>query len=130
MASRIHVHGLSVRLDGDAALVCVGRKQVWDRADLSLLRDTFHRLVHDGSRSISVNLSGLQCIPSGFFGSLMDLSDRGIAVFLVAPHERVRQMLWFREFFHRDCVDCYSLRQEQCTFRFGDRDLESVMHCV
>jgi hypothetical protein len=60
----------------------------------------------------------------------MDLSDRGIAVFLVAPHERVRQMLWFREFFHRDCVDCYSLRQEQCTFRFGDRDLESVMHCV
>lgn len=124
MAARVHVHGLSVRLEGDSALVSVGREQVWEGADLSLLRDTVRRLVEDGSRSIGIDLSGVQYLPSGFFGLLMDWSDRGVSISLVAPHEQVQKMMWFTEFFHEDHIDSFSLRPEGGTLRFGGRGLE------
>jgi len=129
MAARVHVHGLSLRLEGDSVLVSVGRKQVWDGTDLSLFRDTVHRLIRDGRRAIGVDLSGVQVLPSGFFGSLMEWSDEGVSISLRTPHARVQQLLWFREFFDQDhvddedYVDRFSLRPEKCTLRSVGRSL-------
>jgi hypothetical protein len=74
--------------------------EIWDGADLSLVRDTLARLItQKRRRSIAVDMTHVQYVPSGFFGMLFDWFDAGVDVQLVRPRERVRNMLWFRKFF-------------------------------
>ena len=126
MPERKHVHGLSLRFMGDTAVINVGRKEIWDGADLSLFRDAFRELVDNGSSSVGVDLAGVQYLPGGFFGELMDWCDRGISIEVVAPHERVRQMLWFQEFFEQVAVGRHALRPDKSTFRLKIDDAQQV----
>lgn len=76
-----------------------GTMEIWDGADLALLRETLTRLVDkEKCKSIGVELTSVKYIPSGFFGMLYDLYEKGIAVTLYSPQPNVASMLWFKQF--------------------------------
>lgn len=87
------------------AVMDLGAMDIWDGADLALIRDTLVALiVREKRQRIGVDMSHVKYIPSGFFGMLFDWKDRGIEVFLYDPQPNVRNMLWFRQFAER-CAD-------------------------
>ena len=100
MAERKYTHGLKLSVRGHVTVLGIGDMEIWDGADLSLVRDTIFRLVReDHLDAIGVDVSCVQHVPSGFFGMLFDWHERGIEIQLFGPRERVQQMLWFRKFF-------------------------------
>lgn len=112
MAERKNTHGLTVKRQRRATVIDIGEMEIWDGADLSLIRDTLNRLiVKERRRSIAIQMRTVKYVPSGFFGMLYDWFERGITVRLVAPQERVTQMLWFQRFFELEQADCYLLRE-------------------
>lgn len=86
--------------------------EIWDGADLALLRETLSRLVdQQKQKAVGVEMTWVKYIPSGFFGMLYDYCERGVAVRLYSPQPHVQKMLWFREFFEADGADhVFSLR--------------------
>lgn len=81
-------------------VVVMGEMEIWDGADLALLRETLARLVDTEKRpAIGVELEFVKYIPSGFFGMLYDYKDRGVNVRLYSPQAHIANMLWFQEFF-------------------------------
>ena len=81
-------------------VVVMGDMEIWDGADLALLRETLAKLVDTENRpAIGVDLRFVKYIPSGFFGMLYDYTDRGVSVRLYSPQAHIANMLWFREFF-------------------------------
>lgn len=109
MAERKYTHGLTMTLRGPVTVLDIGKMEIWDGADLSLIRDTIFRLVNEeGIVSIGIDVSRVQHVPSGFFGMLFDWYEQGVTIRLFEPRDRVRQMLWFRKFFfeHDGSVFC------------------------
>lgn len=95
--------------DGHYAVV-MGDMEIWDGADLALLRETLARLTdQDRRKAIGVDLTFVKYIPSGFFGMLFDYAERGISVRVYQPQPHVQQMLWFREFFDRVGPEAFRL---------------------
>ena len=77
----------------------LGDVDIWDGADLSLLRESLSLLITaDGERSVGVDLTHVKYIPSGFFGMLYDWQERGVDVRLYDPQPNVAEMIWFRQF--------------------------------
>ena len=90
---------IDVRHDRGYPVLDLGSKEIWDGSDLALLRETLARLVErDGVTRIGVDMSYVKYVPSGFFGMLFDWSEQGAAIHLDDPCQRVRQMIWFRQF--------------------------------
>lgn len=88
-----------VRRQEGMATVSLGERNIWDVADMRLLRDVLERLVHvRGCRVVGIDMVGVQSLASGFFGILYDLYRQGVSVRLQSPHPCVREMLWFRAF--------------------------------
>ena len=105
---------LSCRVDGQTAVVQLDDMEIWDGADLALLRDVLNRLIqHDGFRSLGVDLTTVKYIPSGFFGMLFEWYEAGLEILLLRPQDNVRQMLWFRMFFAECGMDRYALTDEE-----------------
>ena len=91
---------LSVEIDTDFAIVALEDMEIWDGADLALLREALTALIErDGFRAIGVDLAAVKYIPSGFFGMLFEWYEQGLRIRLDAPQKNVEQMLWFRMFF-------------------------------
>ena len=91
-------------------VVVMGEMEIWDGADLALLRETLARLVDTEQRSaIGVDLTFVKYIPSGFFGMLYDYKDRGVSVRLYSPQAHIANMLWFREFFESVDGEAFNL---------------------
>lgn len=112
MAERKYTHGLQLSRNQNATIVSIGEMEIWDGADLSLLRDTLNELANRrGRRTIAVDMQYVQYVPSGFFGMLFDWFEAGIEVRLVRPRERVRNMLWFRKFFRLMDSGMYGLHE-------------------
>ena len=104
---------LRVRIDGDYAIVSLSDMEIWDGADLALLREALTALIeNDGYRGIGVDLSVVKYIPSGFFGMLFEWYEQGLRIRLQAPQKNVEQMLWFRMFFVPDSEDYFRLTDE------------------
>jgi len=84
--------------------------EIWDGADLALLRETLARLVDQEKRqAIGVDMTCVKYIPSGFFGMLYDYRERDVKVRLYAPQVHVQAMLWFREFFEESSPGVFDL---------------------
>lgn len=97
-------------------VVVVGDMEIWDGADLALLRETLARLVDSERRkAVGIDLNFVKYIPSGFFGMLYDYAERGISVRVYSPQPHVREMLWFREFFDALAGDAFQLGLRQQT---------------
>jgi len=102
--------GCTVEVREGHHIVFMGDMEIWDGADLALLRETLARLADQERRkSIGVDLSFVKYIPSGFFGMLFDYAERGLSVRVLQPQPHVRQMLWFREFFDLVGNDVFKL---------------------
>ncbi|MEM9703514.1 MAG: STAS domain-containing protein [Planctomycetota bacterium] len=77
----------------------LGAVDIWDGADLSLLRESLTILIADqGCTAVGVDLSHVKYIPSGFFGMLFDWRERGVDIRLYHPQPNVAAMIWFRQF--------------------------------
>jgi hypothetical protein len=110
MAERKSLDGLTLTRQRGTTLMALGDMEIWDGADLSLLRDGLNSIIlQHGSRSVAVDMSAVKYVPSGFFGMLFDWYDQGVAIRLLAPQERVRNMLWFRQFFRHEVDGWYLL---------------------
>ena len=111
MAERKYTHGLSTRDEQGVTVVDIGDMEIWDGADLSLLRDTLAILIQrERCKAIAVDMATVKFVPSGFFGMLFDWFEQGVSVRLIAPQPRVMNMLWFRRFFIWETEDRYRLK--------------------
>ena len=91
----------------------LGKVEIWDGANLALLRDTLSRVIsNEGRRHVGVDMTHVKYIPSGFFGMLYDWHDQGITVRLYSPQPHVENMLWFRQFFDQVDEQCFQLIRE------------------
>jgi hypothetical protein len=105
---------LSVRVEADFAIVSLEDMEIWDGADLALLREALTNLIEqDGYRAVGVDLSAVKYIPSGFFGMLFEWYEQGLRIRLESPQQNVEQMLWFRMFFVRQENDVFLLTDER-----------------
>ncbi len=106
---------LQVSTEGKIAVLDMGTVEIWDGADLVLLRDTLVEIRSDNRHpKIGINMQHVKSLPSGFFGMLLAWSDKNGpgSVFIISPGESVRGMLWFRLFFDAVAPDRYVLRKE------------------
>ncbi|MFN8705282.1 MAG: STAS domain-containing protein [Planctomyces sp.] len=104
---------LDIRVENETAIVSLEDMEIWDGADLALLREALTGLIEqEGFRSLGVDLSSVKYIPSGFFGMLFEWYDAGLKIRLYYPQENVAQMLWFRMFFRQEENDTYFLTDE------------------
>jgi hypothetical protein len=105
---------LTVRVDADFAIVSLEDMEIWDGADLALLREALTNLIEqDGYRAVGVDLSAVKYIPSGFFGMLFEWYEQGLRIRLESPQQNVEQMLWFRMFFVRHENEVFLLTDER-----------------
>lgn len=110
MAERKNTHGLVLTKRDDGTVIDIGEMEIWDGADLSLIRDTLARLIVDHRRrAIGIQMGTVKYVPSGFFGMLYDWYEEGITVRLYSPQPRVKNMLWFRRFFEQEDEQTYLL---------------------
>ncbi len=96
-------HQVNLRMLDNTALVGLDVLEIWDGADLIVLREALSSLVQmEGRLSVGVDMSSVMHIPSGFFGMLFEWYESGVEVLLYAPRSHVQQMLWFRMYFRED----------------------------
>ena len=98
-------------------LLHLGEMEIWDGADLALLREALFKLIeHEHCRSIAIDMRFVKYIPSGFFGMLFDWHEkRGVTFSLTPPQPNVQQMLWFRRFFCLNSAGLFELHADPPT---------------
>ena len=128
MAARKDYEGMELEQRGDALVICLGSMEIWDGADLALLRDSLNNLTKvERTAVVGVDMQHVKYVPSGFFGMLFEASDQGSEVRLYAPQARVRNMLWFRKFFEIEADGMYALqRGDAAPVPFRRRDAAAV----
>ena len=103
-----------INVNDGVHLLHIGTMEIWDGADLALIRETLTSLIEqDGYRAIGINLSAVKYIPSGFFGMLFEWYEQGLKVCLYDPQVNVAQMLWFRMFFISEDHGSYILNDHE-----------------
>lgn len=106
--NRLHFHDWN-----GAKVIDLGTMEIWDGADLALLRETLTLLIErQRHHSIGVNMEFVKYIPSGFFGLLYDWREKGIRVQLFNPQPHVQRMLWFQQFMQPIAKGCFLLLAE------------------
>jgi hypothetical protein len=102
---------LRVFRDEQVTVLDLGDMEIWDGADMALLRESLTRLIKDDKhRSIGIDMRHVKYIPSGFFGMLFDWYETGVQIRLYGPQPNVRRMLWFNRFFKALAGDCHELK--------------------
>lgn len=113
MMNRKKRQRLKIEANGLSAVVGLDHIEIWDGADLALLREVLTELIdRDSYRQIGVNLESVKYIPSGFFGMLYEWYEEGICIQLHSPQPNVEQMLWFRMFFAAQTDGSFQLNDE------------------
>jgi hypothetical protein len=124
MAERKYTHGLKMTQVEGVTVIDIGSMEIWDGADLSLIRDTlFQLVVQEGKQAVGISMRHVQYVPSGFFGMLFDWLERGVEVRLYTPRPRIRQMLWFRKFFVPVTPGIYRLQDGETIDEEADENL-------
>lgn len=96
-----------------AKVIDLGNMEIWDGADLALLRETLTKLIDkERHHSVGVNMAYVKYIPSGFFGLLFDWREKGIRIQLFNPLPHVQRMLWFQQFLEPIANGCFLLLSE------------------
>ena len=72
---------MKIREQDGVTILDLGPVEIWDGADLALLRDTFTRLcTNQRCRSLGIDMSTVKYVPSGFFGMLFDWHEKGVSL--------------------------------------------------
>lgn len=115
---------ISLHEDNGTVTLDMGTIEIWDGADLALLRETVSRLTEqEQKRSLSFAMTYVKYVPSGFFGMLLDCYDRGIQIQLDSPTHYVTGMLWFQRFFAKS-----PLVSSQDSYQLHSGPNESIPH--
>jgi len=62
-----------IGLRNGVTMLKMGKIEIWDGADLCLLREMFReQIVAEKRRAIAVDMTYVKYVPSGFFGILVD----------------------------------------------------------
>lgn len=95
-------------------LLHLGEMEIWDGADLALLREgLFHLISREENEAIAIDMQFVKYIPSGFFGMLFDWHDKaGTRFSLTTPQPNVQRMLWFRQFFRQNAEGLFEMQTE------------------
>jgi hypothetical protein len=95
-------------------LLQLGEMEIWDGADLALLRECLFRLIDgEACESIAIDMRFVKYIPSGFFGMLFDWQEKcGTRFALTPPQPNVQRMLWFRQFFKLNSIGLYEMQND------------------
>jgi hypothetical protein len=94
-------------------VVSIGDVEIWDGADLALLRETLTKVIEvDKCQSLGVDMASVKYIPSGFFGMLFEWYERGVLISLFSPQPNVENMLWFRLFFKHHSGNRFILKDD------------------
>lgn len=95
-------------------LLQLGEMEIWDGADLALLREGLFHLISDEEQdSIAIDMRFVKYIPSGFFGMLFDWQEKcGTRFALTPPQPNVQRMLWFRQFFKLNSSGLFEMQSE------------------
>ena len=74
-------------------LLQLGEMEIWDGADLALLREgLFHLIDGERCRAIAIDMQYVKYIPSGFFGMLFDWQEKtGTWFALTTPQPNVQR---------------------------------------
>lgn len=105
--------------DGGVTVLDLGCMEIWDGADMALLRESLTQLiVSDKRRSIGIDMAHVKYIPSGFFGMLFDWYETGVQIRLYSPQPNVQSMLWFSRFFERIDENCHQLAPQAIVDEF------------
>jgi anti-anti-sigma factor len=117
MAAQRHFKRMVIDVQDELLLLHLGEMDIWDGADLALLREGLFKLIEqENCRSIAIDMQFVKYIPSGFFGMLFDWQEkRGVNFALTAPQPNVQRMLWFQRFFHLNSAGMYELQTEPVT---------------
>ena len=117
MTLQRHFKRMLIEVQDDLLLLHVGEMDIWDGADLSLLREGLFKLIEqERCRSIAIDMRFVKYIPSGFFGMLFDWQEkRGVQFALTPPQPNVQRMLWFQRFFHLNPAGLYEMRTDSVT---------------
>lgn len=101
-------------MEDNTYLLHMGEMDIWDGADLALLREALTQFIErDRCRSIVVDMQHVKYIPSGFFGMLFDWHEKRDVWFgLTTPQPNVQRMLWFQQFFRRSHTGWFELHPE------------------
>ena len=95
----------------DATIINLGEMEIWDGADLALIRDTlFEMIVEQNHESVGVDMTLGQIRPQRILRHAQRLERQGdpqSSCILRQPN--VREMLWFRQFFVPAADDCFLL---------------------
>src|SRR6516225_1788799 len=95
---------------GGFTILNLGDMEIWDGADMALLRESLTRLIKaEKHRRIGIDMRHVKYIPSGFFGMLFDWYETGVQIRLYDPQPNVRLMLWFNQFFAAAGEGCFAL---------------------
>lgn len=112
MAPRKNTERIEVYEVDGYTILDMGPIEIWDGADLSLIRDMLVQVIEkEGSKFVAVDMSFVKYVPSGFFGMLYDWFEKGIAIQLLSPQPNVREMLWFQRFFSEGETGVYDLHE-------------------
>lgn len=104
---------LTITQEDGITFISLGAMEIWDGADLALIRDTLIEQVQDYGRSeLAVDMATVKYIPSGFFGMLSEWKDRGVCISIRGVQENVAQMVWFQQFFLETVPGIYRLQGE------------------
>ena len=99
-----------IDVQDDLLLLHVGQMDIWDGADLALLREGMFKLIEkENCRNIAIDMEYVKYIPSGFFGMLFDWYETGVQIRLYEPQPNVRRMIWFNQFFAATAGNCFAL---------------------
>lgn len=95
-------------------LLNMGEMEIWDGADLALLREGLAILIErEKCRAIVIEMQYVKYIPSGFFGMLFDWHEkRNVWFALTPPQPNVGRMLWFQQFFRPQKDGLFELTPE------------------
>ncbi len=100
MAARKNTERIDVYQNHGAMVLDMGEIEIWDGADLSLIRDMLFVVIDKkGARKVAIEMSYVKYVPSGFFGMLFDWFDKGVEITLLSPQPNVLNMLWCKRFF-------------------------------
>ncbi len=104
---------VTIRLQDGVSVVALDRKDIWDGADLCLLRETLgHLILMKQCRNVGIDMQQVKYIASGFFGMLCDCHDLGVSIRLLAPQPQIKRMIWFRQFFGEVAEGVHSFLSE------------------
>lgn len=125
---------LTITQENGITFISLGKMEIWDGADLALIRDTLIEQVQKYNRqAIAVDMETVKYIPSGFFGMLSEWKDRGINISIKGVQENVSNMLWFQQFFLEALPGLYHLQGEpqfEMNAIFAELEMQAAQHAA